>query len=190
MFRGAVGIPGGGIQPCGYFGGELLNSSAAGFPVTASASTSATYSNGGTSSGTSSGNASASASLGPTNVLVNGQNLAGWVEDPDPYGAYQGNYNSTPSCGYDCATSGFTLGPGSITGTGVFTGGIYGWATPVGVPVDMQVGLTANVIGNYVVDPEATLVSVSYFTSDGQPVTDFTLTTSKGYFDSSVVSNK
>lgn len=266
MFTGAVGIPGGGIGPCGYYGGELLNSSAAGLPVTASGTTSAssTYgSNGGP--GSSSGTASASASLGPSTVNVNGQNLAGefdlslslsatqvnetpgfggignqtgaiayaddpnwvltapgysagavlepdftfivsgvsisgtsgsfqwelglfytpgasWLEDPDPYGYYSGSYNGTPWCGYDCATSGFTLGTGSMTGTGEFTGGIYGWAFPVGVPIDMQVGLTANVIGNYVVDPTVTLVGVS-FTGYGQPVTNFTLTTSEGYFD-------
>ena len=46
---------------------------------------------------------------------------------------------------------------------------------------DEEVGLVVSADYNASIDPDATLVGVS-FTADGVPVTDFTLTTSTGVF--------
>ena len=89
------------------------------------------------------------------------------------------SYNPTPYCLYSCGT-GFTIGSGFMSGTGVFT---FTPTTeiPVGTTEDEEVGLVVSADYNASVDPGATLAGVS-FTDNGVPVTDFTLTTSTGVY--------
>jgi hypothetical protein len=97
-----------------------------------------------------------------------------------PVAAYSASLNSgDPYCLYSCGT-GFTLGAGSMSGTGVFTF-TSGAELPVGTTEDEEIGLVVSAMNNASVDPDATLVGVS-FTDDGVPVTDFSLTTSTGVF--------
>jgi hypothetical protein len=97
-----------------------------------------------------------------------------------PVADYQASYsNPTPSCGFTCGT-GYTIGPGFMSGTGVFTY-TSNALIPVGVAEDEKVGLVVSANYNASIDPDATLVGVS-FTSGGVPVTDFTLTTSVGIY--------
>jgi len=248
FFGPVVQAPGGGVGPCGYFGGSLTGSQPVSFSMTA-----------GDRNGTSAATGSASASLAASTAFVNGQNLAGEftlqasssqtaseingpttieqavgaaiVDDPNwivtapglsngallqptytwavsvnailgsPFGTwswelamqqtstelnslpvadYQASYASpTPNCGFNCGT-GYTLGAGSMSGTGVFT---FSPTTeiPVGATEDEVIGLVASAGYNASIDPDATLVGVS-FTSNGVPVTNFTLTTSTGVF--------
>lgn len=67
-----------------------------------------------------------------------------------------------------------------MSGTGVFT---FTPTTeiPIGTTEDEEVGLVVSAMNNASVDPNATLLGVS-FTDNGVPVTDFTLTTSTGVF--------
>jgi hypothetical protein len=100
-----------------------------------------------------------------------------------PVADYQSSYNNPiPSCGYTCGT-GFTIGSGFMSGTGLFTFA-SGAEIPVGVLENEEVGLVVSANYNASIDPDATLVGVS-FTADGVPVTDFSLTTSTGVFTSS-----
>ena len=102
---------------------------------------------------------------------------------PQPVADYRASsYNPTPYCLYSCGT-GFTIGSGFMSGTGVFT---FTPTTeiPVGVTEDEEVGLVVSAGYNASIDPDATLVGVS-FTADGVPVTDFTLTTSTGVYTAS-----
>jgi hypothetical protein len=97
-----------------------------------------------------------------------------------PAAEYRVDYNNpTPSCGDTCGM-GFTLGSGFISGTGVFT---FTPTTeiPVGTFEDEEVGLVVSAVYNASIDPDATLVGVS-FTSNDVPVTNFTLTTSTGVY--------
>ena len=99
---------------------------------------------------------------------------------PQPVADYSASYNNPmPSCGYSCGT-GYTIGSGFMSGTGVFT---FTPVTeiPVGTTVDEEVGLVVSAGYNASIDPDGTLVGVS-FTANGAPVTDFTLTTSTGVF--------
>jgi hypothetical protein len=99
---------------------------------------------------------------------------------PQPVAGYSAtSYNPTPACLYSCGT-GFTIGSGFMSGTGVFT---FTPVTdiPVGTTEDEEVGLVVSAGYNASIDPDATLVGVS-FTANGVPVTDFTLTTSTGVY--------
>ena len=242
-------IPGGGIGPCGYFGGTINGSQPASFTMSAS-----------NRNGSSSASGSANASLNSSSALVSGQNLTGeftlhavasqsateingpttieqavaaaivndsnWIvtapglsngtllqptylwaisvnatlgspfgdfifelamQQPSsqlnsvPVADYQSSYNNpTPSCSA-CGT-GFTIGSGSMSGTGVFTF-TPNTEIPVGTAEDEEVGLLVSANYNASIDPDATLVGVS-FTDNGVPVNDFTLTTSTGVYTS------
>jgi hypothetical protein len=66
-FFGAVAqVPGGGVGPCGYFGGTQSGSQPVSFSMTAS-----------NRNGSSTASGSAAASLAPSSAFVNGQNLTG-----------------------------------------------------------------------------------------------------------------
>jgi hypothetical protein len=91
-------------------------------------------------------------------------------------------YNSNPV--NSCSAIGFTTGTGTIQGTGTFTYTPPG-TIPEGETVEEEVGLDAIASGNAYVDPDATLVGVSFAVNTvlgAVPLTNFTLTTSGGTF--------
>lgn len=91
-------------------------------------------------------------------------------------------YNSNPL--NSCAAIGFTTGAGTIQGTGVFTYTSPAYMLNDGT-VEEEIGLDAIASGNAFVDPNATLIAVSFAQNTVfglVPVTDFTLTTSSGTF--------
>jgi hypothetical protein len=103
--------------------------------------------------------------------------------NPEVPAEYRADYNNpAPYCGSTCGT-GFTVGSGFMSGTGVFTFTPV-VEIPVGTLEDEMIGLVVSAGYNASIDPDATLVGVS-FTANGVPVTNFTLTTSTGVYTSS-----